>query len=463
MPQGINQGGTAGNPSSSLFTSEGCNFALGVLFLFNQRVWCGELSERSGQTVEVAGWLSRSRKVGKQLAFWVLRDRSGWVQIVLSGELAAIDPPLESVIRVVGQVVPSRSTQGHELQASLAEVLASAPSELPFEVNQPELRAGLDLLLDHRVLSLRHPPVQAVFRVKAVIADVFRQFLARRGFTEVQTPKIVATGTEGGAELFPLQYFEQPAFLAQSPQFYKQMLVAAGLERVFEVAPAFRAEQHNTSRHINEFISLDLEMGFVDDLNTLLELENELLTEVVAQLRVRCAEELELLQVQLPDLTGIPRLTLAAAQQLLQQRYGHVSPAGNLDPQGERLLCQLAEQEWGVPAVFVTRYPKAHRPFYALTCNDAPELTDSFDLLLSGVEVTTGGLRIHRHEQLLQAMDERGLNPEAYQFYLEAFQLAAPPHGGLAIGLERLTARLLGLDNLRQATLFPRDRTRLVP
>lgn len=434
-----------------------------MLFLLTNRVFCDQLTERIGQEVEVAGWLERSRRVGRQLAFWVVRDRSGWVQVVLSGELAELSAPPESVVLARGQLVESRSAQAYELQADAAEVLVVAPSELPFPVNQTELDAGIDLQLDHRVLSLRHPKVRAVFRVKAAIAEGFRSFLRQHHFTEVQTPKIVATGTEGGAELFPLQYFEQPAFLAQSPQFYKQMLVAAGLERVFEVAPAFRAEQHNTSRHTNEFISLDLELGFVDDVNTLMDLENELLLHLLDRLQQECRQELNLLGIELPNLVSIPRMALADAQGLLRQRFGYVSPAGNLDPQGERLLCQFAEEAYQVPAMFVHAYPKAHRPFYALCCPDEPELTCSFDLLLCGMEVTTGGLRIHRLEELLSAMRERGLHPEGYQFYLEAFQLAAPPHGGFAIGLERLTARLLGLDNVRQATLFPRDRTRLVP
>ncbi len=434
-----------------------------MLFLFKERVFCDQLPGKLGQTVQIAGWLERSRQVGRRLGFWVLRDRSGWVQVVLSGELTDVNPPLESVIAVKGVVVASRSAQGYELQAEAAEVLTEAPEELPFEVNQPQIKAGLDLQLDHRVLSLRHPGVQAVFHVKAVIGQAFREFLSERQFTEVQTPKIVATGTEGGAELFPLQYFEQPAFLAQSPQFYKQMLVAAGLERVFEVAPAFRAEEHNTSRHTNEFTSLDLEMGFVTDENVLMDLENELLLHVLEQVRRRCQPQLAMLHVSLPLLDNIPRVMLAEAQELLASRYGHPSPEGNLDPQGERLLCEYTLESFGVPAVFVTRYPKAARPFYALSSEDAPDLTCSFDLLLNGVEVTTGGLRIHRLPQLLCAMRERRLGAEGYEFYLEAFRLAAPPHGGFAIGLERLTARLLGLSNLRQATLFPRDRTRLVP
>jgi nondiscriminating aspartyl-tRNA synthetase len=431
--------------------------------LLEKRVLCSELRKHAGQEVTIAGWLRRVRRVGRQLAFWVVQDRSGWAQAVLAGELGQNTPPLESVVRIEGMAVTANSAQGVELQARAVEVLSFAQAELPFEINQPEIKAGLDLQLDHRVLSLRHPAAQAVFRIQSTIGEAFRRYLLGQGLVEVHTPKIVATGTEGGAELFPVQYFEQSAFLAQSPQFYKQMLVAAGFERVFEVAPAFRAEEHNTSRHTNEFTSLDLEMGFVEHEDTLMNLEEALLKFVVQEVQGRHAAELELLGVTLPTISRIPRVTLAAAQGILQERYGHSSPAGNLDPQGEKLLCQYAEEEHGTSLIFVTHYPAAHRPFYALPCADDPELTHSFDLLCKGVEVTTGGLRIHRAEQLRTAMQDRGLEPAAYGFYLEAFELGAPPHGGFAIGLERLTARLLDLDNLRQATLFPRDRTRLVP
>ena len=433
-----------------------------VLFLFIKRVLCKELAAHNGQVVELAGWVQLVRQVGRQLAFWVVRDRSGWAQVVVSGALALTALPHESVVAIKGKVVTSKSQQGYELQADAVTILAEA-DELPFELHLAEIKAGSEQILNHRVLSLRHEHNQAVFRIKAVVAQAFRAHLVAAGFLEVQTPKIVATGTEGGAELFPVQYFEQTAYLAQSPQFYKQMLVSAGFERVFEVGPVFRAELHNTSRHINEFTSLDLELGFIDDAGTLMDLETELLQSIFAAVNEKCSSELELLGATVPQIKRIPRLALAEAQTILTSEYGHPSPVGNLDPAGEKLLCQYAERTWATPLVFVTDYPTTVRPFYALSKREAPELTHSFDLLFRGLEITTGGLRIHRHDELVQALLTRGLNPEAYAFYLEAFKYGAPPHGGLAIGLERLTARMLGLDNLRQATLFPRDRQRLVP
>lgn len=415
-----------------------------------------------GQEVVIAGWVQQVRQVGRQLAFWVLRDRSGWAQVVASDALAQTTMSPETVVRITGRVVTSKSQQGYELQATQVTILAEA-APLPFELHQARITAGAEQIFNHRVLSLRHRQNQAVFRIKATIAQAFRSYLIANDFQEIQTPKIVATGTEGGAELFQMQYFDRSAFLAQSPQFYKQMLACAGFERVFEVGPVFRAESHDSSRHTNEFSSLDLEMAFIDDEAILMDLETELLRSIFAAVTKRNANELQLLGIELPQFERIPRLTLAAAQTILRQEWGHESPLGDLNPAGEKLLCQYAEQTWGIPLVFVTDYPSVTRPFYALTHGHDPSLTRSFDLLFRGVEITTGGLRIHDHGELVQAMQARGLDPETYAFYLQAFTHGAPPHGGLAIGLERLTARMLQLDNLRQATFFPRDRQRLVP
>ncbi len=433
-----------------------------VLFLLSERILCRQLAAHIGKEVCLAGWLRQVRQVGRHLAFWIVHDRSGWAQVVVSGPLAQSAPSLESVVAITGQAVASRSQQGCELQASAVQVLNNA-AELPFELHHPEITAGDEQVFNQRVLSLRHPRNQAIFRIKATALQAYRAYLSAAGFLEVQTPKIVATGTEGGAELFPVQYFERPAYLAQSPQFYKQMLVAAGFERVFEVGPVFRAESHDTSRHTNEFTSLDLEMGFIDHIDALMDLETQLLQHMFATVQEECASELEHLGATVPEIGAIPRISLAEARAVLARKYSHSSPPGNLDPAGEKLLCQHAEQEWGSPLVFVTDYPTEVRPFYTRTHSDAPQLTHSFDLLFRGLEITTGGLRIHKEEDLVQALRERGLDPEAYRFYLQAFIHGAPPHGGFAIGLERLTARMLELPNVRHATLFPRDRQRLVP
>jgi len=283
------------------------------------------------------------------------------------------------------------------------------------------------------------------------------------GFLEVHTPKIVASGTEGGTELFPVQYFERTAYLAQSPQFYKQMLVGAGYERVFEVGPVYRAEPHSTTRHLNEYISLDIEMGFIESEQDLLALEARLLRHMFARVHERCAKELEMYGVTVPKIPErIPQITLAQAHEILHERFDK-RIAGDLDPESERLLCRYAQEEWGCELLFVTHYPREKRPMYAMPDSHNPALTRSFDLLYKGLEITTGGQRIHEYEQLVESIRGRGLDPTNFEFYLEVFKYGMPPHGGFAIGAERLTMQLLNLSNVREASFFPRDRTRLTP
>ncbi|HEY3314523.1 MAG TPA: aspartate--tRNA(Asn) ligase [Bacillota bacterium] len=429
-----------------------------------ERVTSRHLKSHAGRTVVAAGWVHVIRALGN-LTFIVIRDRDGLFQVVAEGhddQVSALT--IESVVRVTGKVaLDERAPSGAEIRLSELEIVALAEQSLPFEVNKKDLLAGLDLVLDHRVLSLRHPKVHAIFSVQSEIMAGFRDFLSGRGFTEISTPKIVATGTEGGSELFALNYFDRPAYLAQSPQFYKQMLVGAGYERVFEVGHVYRAEEHNTSRHINEFTSLDLEMGFIDSDEDLMDLEDELLAHVFERVGWRCAPELELLEAKLPPAVKPARLPLAEVQGILAREYGKESPAEGLDPEGERLICEYMAVHGRGELVFVTTWPANKRPAYAYPDPDDPTLTRSFDLLFRGLEVTTGGQRIHLYPQLVESLTRFGLNPEGFASYLETFRLGMPPHGGLAIGLERLTARLLGLSNLREAALFPRDRTRLTP
>lgn len=424
-----------------------------------RRVLTRELTRHAGTEVLLQGWVHNIRKIGS-LAFLVLRDRAGLAQVVVEGGLLAALPELESVLSVTGSVrADARAPGGAELRATGLSVLARAHRLPPFELNRPELSAGPEVVLEHRVLSLRHPKLHAVFTVQSELVRGFREYLRGEGFTEVHTPKIVATGTEGGSELFPVQYFEQPAYLAQSPQFYKQMLVGAGYERVYEVAPVYRAEQHNTSRHLNEYVSLDLEMGFITGEEEIMALEERLLAQMFAGVAATCEAELALHGVTVPEVREIPRIPLTEAQAILERRFGKRLPPGDLDPESERLLCQY------VPAgmVFITRWPRSVRPMYAQPCAEAPALTASFDLLLNGLEVTTGGQRIHDPELLTESIRGRGLDPASFASYLEVFWHGMPPHGGFAIGAERLTARLLGLGNVREACAFPRDRTRLTP
>ncbi len=428
------------------------------------RTLARNVSHHLNQRVRLQGWVHAVRAHGN-VSFIVLRDRSGTVQTVLGRRLERPLSP-ESVVELLGTVVPEpRAPQGCEVHLDALEVVQSPQGTPPLELNKPldALGVRLETLLDHRVLSLRHPEIHPVFALQSEIIWAFREFLRGEGFCEIHTPKLSATGTEGGTALFPVQYFERTAYLAQSPQFYKQMLVGAGYERVYEVGPVFRAESHNTSRHLNEYTSLDVELGFIAGLDDLLELESRLLQAVFTHAAGRCAEAFEALGVPIPRVPErIPRYTLAEAAAALKKAYGKTVD-GDLDTEAERLLCDIAMKEHGSEFAFVTRYPREVRPMYAQPDPQDPALTASFDLLYRGLEITTGGQRIHDPALLEASIRGRGLDPAAFEFYLETFRIGMPPHGGFAIGAERLTMLMLGLSNVRQATLFPRDRTRIEP
>jgi len=427
------------------------------------RVLASQVASHVGEVITLKGWVHNVRHLGN-IAFLLLRDRSGLVQCVLEGELASLPIDSESVITVSGKaVVAPKAVGGAEVSVVSVDVVSKAISPLPFEINKKEVKAGLESILDHRVLSLRNPKIHAVFNIQTRLAGGFREYLVSQGFTQIFTPKIVATGTEGGSNLFPISYFDQKAYLAQSPQFYKQMMVGAGYERVFEIGPVFRAEEHNTSRHINEYTSLDVEMGFIESEHDLMDLEVGLLRHIFSRVTAECAPELELLGATVPEIGDIPRIPMAEVHATLERKYGKLATKGDLDPEGERLICQYVGEQGKPGLVFVTRYPREVRPMYAMPAPEDATSTASFDLLMNGVEITTGGQRIHLPEMLEESMRSRGLDPAWYGAYMELFYLGMPPHGGFAIGLERLTSRLLGLSNIREATMFPRDRTRLTP
>lgn len=404
-----------------------------------------------GRKLMLSGWLRRVRRVGSDLAFLILADGSGSAQVVLGRELVGSLPPLESAITVRGVVQESRSRDYHaELVAESLEVVAVS-DPLPFPLNHSALEVGLDLVDRFRTLALRHPAMQTTFRLQHAVIQHFEEFFTGEGFTRIMTPKVLTTGTEGGADLFKVDYFGQTAYLAQSPQFFKQMLVGSGFERVYEVGPVFRAEEHRTSRHLNEFVSLDIEMGFVNDANDLMTLEETFLNSLLEALAPRFGAKMVIKGAQKP----IPRISLSEALAVLEKQHGKQSRDGNIDPEGERLISAWAEREYGVPAVFLHSYPTDIRPFYTLARAEEPGLTHSFDLIFRGQEITSGGLRIHNVAQLTQALAKRGLNPETYEFYLQVFRYGMPPHGGFAIGAERLTALLLGLNNIREASILP--------
>ncbi|MCC6606610.1 MAG: aspartate--tRNA(Asn) ligase [Anaerolineae bacterium] len=426
-----------------------------------------EASRHVGQTVRLTGWLHNVRRLGG-ISFVVLRDGWGTLQAVTESEadLAAIAGlSLESVIALTGTVVAtSQAPGGVELHQPHIEVMTPVTEPTPVPLQQKQLKAGLPMLLDHAVVTNRHPERRAVFRLAAGAMAGFRATLNANHFTEIQSPKLVASATESGANVFKLEYFGGNAYLAQSPQFYKQIMVGV-FSRVFEVGPVFRAEPHDTTRHVNEYVSLDVEFGFIENHFTVMGLVRTVLAGIFHTLAAEYAAELALLKANLPEVPEqIPHIHFAAAQELIWQRHGvDVRGEPDLSPQDERWLGEWAQQAHGSDFLFVVGYPMGKRPFYTHPDPQNPEYSNSFDLLFRGTELITGGQRLHLYADYLAALAQANLPTEPFETYLEAFRYGMPPHGGFAIGLERLLMQLLGLPNLRLATLFPRDQKRLTP
>jgi len=423
-----------------------------------QRVFISDLSGRVGQTVLIRGWIFRLRVLART-TFLIIKDCTGQIQCVAAPEaLRDMRPKLDDAVEVQGVVCEDeRAKGGVEIQVTTAAILNRAAQTLPFNSSSDIRSVGNEILLEYRPLALRNDGVGAVFRIQAAILRHFREWLTARHFTEIVSSKIVSGGTEGGTNLFEIRYFDRAAYLAQSPQFYKEHGVA-GFERVFETGHVYRAEPHATSRHLTEYYSLDLEMGFIDGPEDVIELERELLTYIFERLN---SDHWPILrryrQDKLPALSGAPIWTFDECV----ARLGRADLINDLDPEAERQLCRIAEEECGVAAAFVLGFPLASRPFYTHPLTEARAA--GFDLLFDGLEITTGGQRLHRREDLERALMSRGIDPASFESHLKMFELGMPPHGGLAIGLERLTAQILRLSNIREAALYPRDRYRVTP
>jgi nondiscriminating aspartyl-tRNA synthetase len=439
-----------------------------------ERTWTVDLLAHAGERVRLAGWLHRLRRLGS-VSFLLLRDARGVAQVVvedaaLAERLGALHP--ESVLAVEGEAVAvPRAPGGAEVRRPEVEVLSAAGAPPPFELYRPQLEASLPALLDQAPVALRHPRQRAIFALSAAALAGFRETLREREFVEVQTPKLVGTATEGGANVFRVDYLGRPAYLAQSPQFYKQIMVGV-FERVFEVGPVFRAEPHDTPRHLNEYVSLDAEQGFIESHLTVMETVTEVMRGMLRAVQEQAPDALRRLQVALPLMPAgaFPHIDFASALDLIWRQTGEDARGEpDLAPAHERWLGEWARREHGSDFLFVTGQPVAKRPFYT---HPEPEHdpgseeawpSRSFDLLFRGVEIVTGGQRLHRYEDYLAALAQRGIDPAPFGGYLQAFRHGMPPHGGFAIGLERWVARLVGLANVREATLFPRDRSRLTP
>lgn len=420
-----------------------------------------------GSSVTFRGTVHRVRDMS-DFSFVVVRVNRGLIQCTFQGgELGGIartDVKDAMVVEVTGDVHEEpRAEHGFEVVLTGITILARPAEQLPVPLGKKYMGLSLDVDLPLRPITLRHPRKRAVFRIQAAIAEGFSEYMISQGFTRIHTPKIVSAGAEGGANIFKLDYFGQQAYLAQSPQFYKQY-TAGVFGRVFEVGNVYRAERHNTSRHLNEYIGLDFEMAYIDSMYDVMAMETGMLKYLMGYLPEHAKPELDLLNVQLPAIDNIPTVTFHEAKDIMLEKYGHKSKNRfDLNPDEEVMMCKWAQEEHGCEFCFITHFPSAKRPFYAMDDAENPKLALSFDLLFRGLEITTGGQRIHDYHEQIAKLEARGMNTELFESFTMLHKYGMPPHGGIGIGLERLTMQLLGQQNVREASMFPRDMNRLEP
>ncbi|MDD4699813.1 MAG: aspartate--tRNA(Asn) ligase [Oscillospiraceae bacterium] len=397
-----------------------------------------------------------------QFAFVMLRTGRYVIQSVYEPETCSDD--IDSIkegcyINVSGTVREEpRANYGFELLLSGFSLLSTPAEEYPLHVSARKLGCSMEANLKYRSAALRNPNERAAFKISEGVCEGFRRFMLANNFTEIHTPKIVAAGAEGGANIFKLKYFGEDAYLAQSPQFYKQTCVAI-FDRVFEIDPVYRAEKHNTTRHLNEYTGLDFEMGFINDMYDVMAMETAMLKYIFAFLGENYQNELNITGAKLPVFDEIPSVTFLEAIEIV----GGNKNKHDLDPQDEVKLCEYFAKEKGSEFVFITHFPSLKRPFYVMDNKEDPRVAESFDLLFRGLEITTGGQRIHDYNEQVGKMKRMNMNPEEFESYLQIHKYGMPPHGGLGIGLERIVMKLLDLPNIRQASLFPRDINHLEP
>jgi len=438
-----------------------------------ERKLISETPEMVGQSVKLAGWVNVRRDHGK-LIFIDLRDRSGVIQMVIIPDKEeaykiAKEVRSEFVIEIEGLVKQRPggaakagiATGGVEIEVEKMNVLAKPEGELPVDISEDDFNLHLDTLLDNRVLTLRNEKVKAIFRVYSEVLKAYADFMKREGFTEIKTPKILSAATEGGANFFKIKYFEREAYLAQSPQFYKQAGVGV-FERVFEIGSVFRAEPHFTTRHVNEYIGMDAEMGFINSFEDVMDELEKTMAYIMESVARDCAKDLERYKVEILPVKSIPRIKLTEALEILDKEFGKKMDAIDIDAEGERMIGEWALKEHGSEFVFLTHYPSNIRPFYSMPSAD-PQYTETYDLIYKGMEIASGGQRIHDYKQLVANIKKHKLKPEDFEHYLDIFKYGMPPHGGWGLGSERIVQRMLGLKSIKEAILFPRDVKRLTP
>lgn len=430
-----------------------------------ERVLNEETIKYIGKKVKVCGWVNTVRSHGG-IIFLDMRDRSGILQVICNPSLAK-DVKEEDVLEIEGEIKerpikmvnPNLETGRIELQAQNIKVLSKSAT-LPFDLRL--LNLNLPTLLNYRPLTLKNQKIQAIFKIQEEIVNSFRKTLKNLDFTEFQAPTIVPSNAEGGAEVFHIDYYDYDAFLTQSPQLYKQIMLG-GFERVFTVNHVFRAEPSVTTRHLSEYISLDVEMSFINSWEELMDTCETVIRNIFSNLKENCQKELKIWNAALPQLgQKIPRLKMRQAQEIIFERTKRNNrKEPDLNPEDEKEICNFAKEKYGSELIFITHYPTKKRPFYTFVDPEDPEYTLSFDLLCRGLEIVTGGQRINDYKKLMANIKKWGNDPGDFKFYLQAFKYGMPPEGGFAFGLERTTKQILGLENIREAALFPRDMERI--
>ncbi|MBT3814737.1 aspartate--tRNA(Asn) ligase [Candidatus Woesearchaeota archaeon] len=434
-----------------------------------ERTLIKDLKDNIGKEVLLKGWIQELRNLSK-IKFLILRDRTGDMQtLAFKGDTeeesfnALDDYTKESVVEIIG--TPKENKTSHwGIEVMIKNVKVLNKSEVPHPIdNTDKSQTNIDKRIDHRFLDTRNLKKQAIFKIRSKITKNVALFLDSRGFTNIHTPKITTIGVESGADLFMVDYFGKPIYLSQSPQVYKQMFVAGGFERVYEIAPVFRAEKSHTSRHLTEFTGVDFEMAFIKDEHEIMTFIEGMLIDLLTKLKEESASELVLLGIEhnIPD--EIPRITMGEAKALLAEKGKKYADEDDLDPEGEKMLGEIVKEKYNSEFVFLTNFPFAIRPFYHMKADEDPNGTKSFDLLFNGVEIATGAQREHRLEVLEKQAKGKGLDMNQMPEYKDIFKYGCPPHGGVGFGLDRITQRLLKLDNVREAVLLPRDPERMSP
>ncbi|MFH1306535.1 MAG: aspartate--tRNA(Asn) ligase [Candidatus Micrarchaeota archaeon] len=422
-----------------------------------------DAKSKTGKKVKIAGWAHEVRDLGK-IRFIMLRDKTGMLQIFAKkGEVDdevydEMAPPKETVLAAEGEIVKSKIAMGGvELIPEKIEVLSELSAKVPFDITE-KIPAELDVRLDHRYVDMRLPSVNAIFKIKSHVAHSFRNSLFSQGFDEIHPTCIVKAATEGGAELFEVNYFEKKAFLAQSPQLYKQMAIIGGMDKVFMTYPVFRAEKHNTLTHLNEVLQMDVEIGFADD-NDALDVLEKTFIDILKHVNKNCRQELEILNSPLKIPSKIQRYEYTELIDKLNSEGMEIKWGEDFGREHEAKLNEILKSE----AYIVTRWPTKIRAFYSMPLEDNPEICKAYDFIYKGLEISSGAQRIHIPELLEKQLKFHNCNPEDFKFYTDAFRVGAPPHAGWSIGIERLVMKICNLRNIREATLFPRDRHRISP